>query len=178
MTDTTTDTTEVVTTNPALPTNPAPKMLRIFKNTQLNSNYITTKGKQLNFLNGRHLTDNTADIKELQAEVDAGNPHIYVDPLDTEVDSKLVDPMEALKAKIRAELLEEQARESNAIGHISNTDSKPLLSGIANSSTIASGAADSDSTTTGASASTTDTTAAQTAQPSIADKLAALKAAP
>jgi acid phosphatase class B len=84
-------------------------MLRIFKSTLPFVNYVTAKGKQLVFMGGRFMTAVEEDIKELDAEVKNGHPHIFIDAKEQEVDEKLADPMAALKHKIIQDYLRDQA---------------------------------------------------------------------
>jgi hypothetical protein len=81
-----------------------PTVMALFKNTMGNCVYIFKNGKPAIFQQGRYLTNSEGEIQELMAEVQAGNPHIYVDQAEFVVDTKFVDPLESIRAKIIAEL--------------------------------------------------------------------------
>ena len=84
-------------------------MLRVFKSTLPSVNYIFGNGKPAIFINGVFRTDIANEIFALEEEVKQHHPHIYIDPKETEIDSELVDPMNALRAKIIAEFVATQA---------------------------------------------------------------------
>ncbi len=83
-------------------------MLRLYKSSILSCKMHTQSGKELNFVKGRYATGNEAEIKFLDAEVEAGHPHIYVDKGESEVDSVQVDPLTAIRAKAVADYIAEQ----------------------------------------------------------------------
>lgn len=82
--------------------------LRIFKSTIPSVNYIFGNGKPAIFVNGVFRTDIASEISALESEVTQHHPHIYIDPNEREIDSELVDPMNALRAKIIAEYVAAQ----------------------------------------------------------------------
>ena len=102
------------------------------------------------FINGRFMTSEEDQIKELMQEVKqvgvtrSSHPYIYVDETDYEIDSNALSPMEVVRLKAReearAELLAEQemerARAMN-INNVSNTDSEAFKTSLANSRNIA-----------------------------------------
>ncbi len=102
------------------------------------------------FINGRYMTSEPAQVKELMEEVKeigthrSTHPYIYVDAEDQEIDSDALSPMEVVRYKAReearAELLAEQALERDRamnINNISNTDSDAFKTSLANSRNIA-----------------------------------------
>lgn len=123
------------------------KVFNVFKNTLGNASFVTSKGKVLHFLNGEHITDVAVDIEELQAEVAAGHPHIYIDKERETVDGNAKSAMDMLKETLRAELLREMeaAKLAASTNNFGETDAKPALQGIANSTTIAEGMSGSTS---------------------------------
>ena len=88
--------------------------------------YTTKKGKDLNFLNHEHITDNEDDINELLEEVKNGHPHIYVDQNDNVVDTAVTDPLEEIKRKAVEEYLASQAAAVDASKDLGTTTAEPL----------------------------------------------------
>ena len=116
---------------------------RLFKSRAETMGYVFRSGTNVHFVNGRYLTTNPAEIAELEDVCSQGNPCFYDDPEEQEMNPKLVNPMEALRAKIREEerikLLLEQANDRG------ETKFSGRLEGVANSTTIRSGMAESGS---------------------------------
>ena len=83
-------------------------MLKLFKCAIQSCKYHTKSGKELAFVAGRYATDDETEIAELEAEIKAKHPHIYVDSAEVEVDSVKVDPVEAIRKKAIADYLAEQ----------------------------------------------------------------------
>lgn len=84
-------------------------MLKLFKSSILSCKMHTQSGKEINFVRGRYATADKKEIEFLEAEVEAGHPHISVDPKEAEIDSVQVDPVAAIKAKAIADYIAEQA---------------------------------------------------------------------
>lgn len=153
-------------------------ILKVFKNRIPNSNYITKAGKQLSFVNGTHTTDNEVDVQELEAEIKSGNPHIYVDENEKEVDSEAATPIQQLEQKMRAKILAEMAAATDKNNDRGNTEFTGKLEGISNSTTVAEGMAGSDSMNAGAIDPATAAAAAQAATgPAVGDARATMLAA-
>lgn len=113
--------------------------LRVFKSTIPSVNYIFGNGKSAIFVNGVFRTDIEAEIQSLEYEVAQHHPHIYIDEKEREIDSALIDPMNAMKAKIIAEYLANQAAAtsmSNDRGTSDQSGARP-----ANTNDVASAAA-------------------------------------
>lgn len=102
-------------------------IMAVFKNTLNNCTYIFKNGKAAAFLNGEYLTNNEKEIRELMEEVQEGHPHIYVDKENCVRDIKFVDPMEAIRAQVRAELVAEQAAISKGDTDLGNSDKNEKL---------------------------------------------------
>lgn len=102
--------------------------------------YIFVQGKEANFLNHKFSTGVQSEIDELTREVQLGHPHIYIDALEPEFDTAIVDPMAALEAKIRAKIAAEDLALRGGDTGESNSESGKL-SGIATSATVSSMAA-------------------------------------
>jgi hypothetical protein len=101
---------------------------KLFKSTIGSCRYYFSNGSAAVFsVEGRFATAKENEIAELEAEVKAGHPHIYVDPKEATSETVEQDPMESLKKRIIEEYMQ-----SNSVG-------------IMNSATIAAGAAESSS---------------------------------
>lgn len=81
----------------------------IYKNRLGNAVFLTRVGKPLHFVDGKHITDVQADIAELEAELKSNNPHIYVDPAESQVDTTLQDRIAEAQRKATLEVLNEYA---------------------------------------------------------------------
>jgi hypothetical protein len=121
------------------------KILHVFFNSLVNCRYTFRNGKDANFLGGRYTTDNAAEIDELNHEISEGHPHIYVKEDERTIDTTVVDPMEAIRAKVRQELLAEMAANTAKDNDRGNYDVPEKLQGIVNSNDIAEGASGSSS---------------------------------
>lgn len=140
----------------------------VYYNTLGNCRYTFKSGKDLHFLGGKAHTNIQAEIDELNAEVEAGHPHIYVDADNLTEDMTKVDPMEAIKAKVREELLAEMAITLDKTNDRGTYGAAPasILTNIANSDTISEAASGSTSSD-GAPAPATATIVTPTAAPII-----------
>lgn len=121
--------------------------LRVFKSTFPSINYIFKNGKAAIFQQGVFRTDVEWEIKELEAEVAASHPHIFIDENEREIDSEMVDPMNALRAKIIADYIAQQAAATNPANDMGNSDQSPVKP--SNSRDVAVAAAGGDGTQTG-----------------------------
>lgn len=117
-----------------------------FQNTLGNCRFTFSKGKDANFLSGEYLTNNQAEIDELNAEVAAGHPHIYIKTDRVTVDTTYVDPLEAIKARAVEEYKASLAASLDKSNDRGNSEFSGKLEGIANSTTVAEGMSDSTST--------------------------------
>lgn len=85
------------------------------------------------FFNGRYRTDNPEEIKELKSEVDKRNPYINS---YREVDALKEDPLAALRAKLKQEVLEEfkkgEARATNPNNDMGGNVGSPGAFGASN----------------------------------------------
>lgn len=110
----------------------------IFKARIPSVNYIFKNGKPAIFVQGRFATDIAAEIEELKSEIAAGHPHIFIDENEAEIDSNLINPIQALRAQIEAELRAEMAAATNPANDMGSTTQEPLKP--ANSQDIAQAA--------------------------------------
>lgn len=85
-------------------------MLRVFKCTIPSCSVILGNGKPCIFVSGVYRTDIPAEIGFFENEILLKHPHLYIDPAESEIDSELVDPMNALRAKIIKEYLAAQEK--------------------------------------------------------------------
>ncbi len=75
-----------------------------FKSRLGSTKFIFKNGKAANFVPpGEFLTDVESEIEELNAEITGGNVYLYIDSLDSEVDTNALSPLEELKRKAVAE---------------------------------------------------------------------------
>lgn len=74
--------------------------LRVYKCTFMSTSYLMPNGKPCIFVNGVYRTNNPAEIAEFDSMIANGHPHFFIDPNEREVDSGLVDPMEAMRHRI------------------------------------------------------------------------------
>ena len=77
--------------------------MRVYKATLPSVNYIFRNGKPAIFVNGKFCTDIPSEITELDEEIAAKHPIIFIDSAEREIDSAAVDPISALREKIIAE---------------------------------------------------------------------------
>ena len=90
--------------------------LHVFKSTFPSMSFLLKNGKPCIFQQGVFRTSVEAEIKELMEEVgevgryNSRNPHMYVDEDETTIQSDMVDPMNALRAKFIAEYIAEQTK--------------------------------------------------------------------
>lgn len=82
--------------------------LRVFKSRMGACNYVFADGNFAAFVGGKFYTDNATYIAELEAEVAAKHPVIYIDPAESEIDAVMVDPATAQRINIVAEYLAQQ----------------------------------------------------------------------
>lgn len=97
--------------------------------------FIFSKGKEASFIGGRFHTAVESEISELDAEVASNHPFIFTDAAEPNVDTEQLDPMEAIKKQVRAELLAEAA--AGKLLADSSSVQSPVLSGIATSKDVA-----------------------------------------
>lgn len=111
------------------------KQIMEFGSTLLSNQYHFgySGGGTAIFFNGRYRTDNPEEIKELKSEVDKGNPYINS---YREVDALKEDPLAALRAKLKQEVLEEfkrgEARATNPENDMGGNLGSPGAFGASN----------------------------------------------
>lgn len=92
----------------------------VFKSHIPSVSYFFKNGLQAAFLLGRYETDKEEHVQELQDAIYAGNPHIYVDPEDSEIDTDAPSPMERIRQEAYAQALADiQAKQAS--GQVDNS---------------------------------------------------------
>ena len=114
-------------------------ILRVFKSAIPSINYIFPSGKVAAFQFGVYRTDIKDEIEHLENEIRLGHPQIFIDEAEREIDSELVDPIHALRAKIIAEYVAQQEAASNPDNDMGKSDQSAVKP--ANSRDIAAAAA-------------------------------------
>lgn len=123
---------------------------KLFKAYIPSVNYVTQKGRTCVFAEGRFLTEHLEEIAELNDVVGTkSNPHIYIDPDESEVDTTLQDRIKEAQIKATLAVMEEHNKEKDkgaAIGQASNAQaseanktagmSAATLLGVTNSASI------------------------------------------
>jgi hypothetical protein len=101
-------------------------LLKVFKSNIPSINYIFPWGKVAAFQFGVYRTDLEDEVKHLEAEVKLNHPHIFIDEAEREIDSAMVDPIHALRAKIIAEYEASRARAENPDQDMGASDQSPV----------------------------------------------------
>lgn len=91
-------------------------MLKLYKSTFPSIQYVMPDGGVVEFVAGRFATAAPKLIAQLDAEIAAGHPHIFIDKNEKEVDSEAMDPLEVVKRKAVADYIASQ-KAANAIGN-------------------------------------------------------------
>jgi hypothetical protein len=94
----------------------------LFKSTHQSIKYIFRDGVTAYFIHGMYHTTNPKHIEELNAEVAAKHPHIFIDSKEKTIDTEKVDPISKLRDKLRAEILDEMARNSNPLNDFGSSN--------------------------------------------------------
>lgn len=94
----------------------------LFKSNHSSIKYIFRDGTVAVFVYGKYSTSNKKYIEELQAECSVGHPHIFIDAKEKVIDTEKIDPISKLKEQLRAEILEDMARQSNPQNDFGNSD--------------------------------------------------------
>lgn len=79
----------------------------LFKNRFGAVNVSTPKGEVLKFAAGRYFTTNKKHEEFLKSLAETGESGVFIDKNEPTVDTENLDPMAAIKAKMRAEIEEE-----------------------------------------------------------------------
>jgi hypothetical protein len=81
---------------------------KVFKSLIPSVNYVTQRGRTCVFQEGRFLTDVPEEIAELtQTVIDKSNPHIYIDPNESEFDTTLQEKLIAAQKEAALRVLAE-----------------------------------------------------------------------
>lgn len=95
--------------------------LHLFKSSLPSCRFIFSNGKVANFVRGQYTTTLENEIKELEAEVAEGNPHIYIDNSQKTISVEELDPLYAIKKKAIEEYLAQQQKAVNPNNDMGNT---------------------------------------------------------
>ena len=109
--------------------------LNLYRSHIPSSKYIFKNGKEANFIQGRYTTADETEIAELDAEVKAGHPFIFVKADEATVDSDQLSPLEHIKQQAIKEYLAAQASATDNSNDMGSTETKPVLQGIVTSKT-------------------------------------------
>lgn len=101
-------------------------IMKVFKAALPSVNYVFRNGKPGIFIQGKFCTDVQSEIDELEDEIAKGHPHIYIDKAEAEIDSSIVDPIQALRAKIEAEVRAQMAAATDPANDMGATTQGPL----------------------------------------------------
>ena len=112
------------------------KVFNVYKSTMQSHKIIRDDGKIIHVLNHQYITSDPADIEFLDTEIKAGFP--YLSPAE-QLTSTDLDPMSALKAKMKEEARQEILAET------ADSESKQAKLAPASTSTLASLSAGSNS---------------------------------
>lgn len=113
-------------------------MAKVFKNRVPNCKVFHPNGRQITFIGGKHITQIEKDIKYLESLVAEGDPHVYIDPEEHEVDTEELTPegrMAKIKREAIQEFLAEQARAANMVSNSVDKD-KPQALNAGTSATL------------------------------------------
>ena len=127
-------------------------LLTVFKSHAPVMGYVFRTGKLVHFVNHIYATSAEDEIEELTKECKNGHPNYYIDSEMTQVDSSALNPMEVLRAQIRAEERAALLAATNPNRDMGETNQSGKLEGIANSQTITGMAAATEAQATAARA--------------------------
>jgi hypothetical protein len=105
---------------------PATPKKRLYWATMPFMNFIFPKGKVAVFRHHRYATDIAAEIEELDKEVANNHPHIYVKQEMMYLTEEMEDPMKALRSKIIAEYLAQQAAHTDPANDMGSSSQEPI----------------------------------------------------
>jgi hypothetical protein len=118
---------------------------RVFKCAIRSCKYVFKDGSFGYFIEGRLTTDNEEHIAELEAEIKAKHPTIFIDEKDSVAETAQLDPMAALKKKIIAEYEASKASAPAGVDAGNSDKSAGAGTGLGNSLTAGIAAAKSAS---------------------------------
>jgi len=118
--------------------------LSLFKCRIPSCQYFFSDGSRADFISGRYATADEYKIAELNKEIKAGHPHIYIDSKEAEVDAEQLDPLEVIKRKAIAEYIAQQAARAGT--NFGNTDQSSSKAGIMTTTDTTASEAGADST--------------------------------
>lgn len=102
-------------------TQPEIKTLHVFHTCLPSCTYVFKNGKPAHFIQQKYHTDVAWEIAELNEEIQARHPHIFIKPDEVTIDARHLDPMQALRDKIIAEYEAEQAKKLDPANDMGNS---------------------------------------------------------
>jgi len=96
-------------------------LAKVFKNRVANCKVFTPEGRQITFVNHKHITTIEKDIKYLTELVEEGDAYVYIDQNEVEVDTEDLSPEGQIR-KLKREAVEEYlAQQARAAQHESTS---------------------------------------------------------
>lgn len=99
-----------------------PVVKNLFFSTFPSCSYVFRNGKPAHFIGGKYSTAIESEIKELEEEIAAGHPHLYINEQQRTISAADEDPIEQIKKKAIAEYLAAQKTAVNPEADRGNTD--------------------------------------------------------
>jgi hypothetical protein len=118
--------------------------LSVFKSHAAAMGYVFKSGKTVHFMNGMYATSNKDEIEELTKECEDHSSNYYIQEGETEIDSAALDPIAALRARIREEKRAKLIEATQSDRDFGNTNQSGKLEGMANSRTVSGASAQSE----------------------------------
>jgi hypothetical protein len=109
----------------------------VFKSRIPSVSYIFKDGMAAYFILGKFITANEKQIAELEAEVVAGHPHIYIDEAEATIDSEALTPIELIRKEAYEQAMADIQRALSS--GTSESDNGNVAATFGNSATIAQG---------------------------------------
>ena len=121
----------------------------LFKTWSEQVNTVLRNGKMIHFMNHCYATQDEDEITELTLMCKQAPEHFYIDKEQVTINPLMLNPMEALRARLKEEARKEVIAEMRDFGNTINTGK---LEGIANSASIQAAAVPSNALGQGAHA--------------------------
>jgi hypothetical protein len=98
----------------------------VFKNRIPSCTFVQKNGNVISFVEGTYRTTKQDEIDEITAEINAGHPHMYIDPNQKTIQSDQLDPLAGLRTRIIAEYLAAQAAATNPSNDRGSSEAEAL----------------------------------------------------
>lgn len=113
------------------------KTLHLFQSNLQSHNFVFKNGTVAHFIRGVYTTDIESEIDELNAEIKARHPHIFIDPNRVTIAADELDPMSALKKKLKEEIRAEMEAAAGTTTRNMGSTAQAKDGGQVNSNTVA-----------------------------------------